>query len=57
MSSAVSLPMRIPLAWLVAALVVILLAVSLTALLPGSDETTGDTQPGPLPQSPAPAPE
>ena len=49
--------MHIPKTWLVAALVVILLALSLTALLPGSDETTGDTQPGPLPQTPAPAPE
>jgi hypothetical protein len=49
--------MRMPLAWLVAAVVAILLALSLTVLLPGSDETTGDTQPGPLPQSPPPAPE
>lgn len=49
--------MRISLAWLVVAVAAILLALGLTALLPGSDETTGDTQPGPLPQSPAPTPE
>jgi hypothetical protein len=43
-----------PTAWLLAAVIAILVALSLTALLPGSDETTGDTQPGPLPQTPAP---
>jgi len=46
--------MRMPTAWLLAAVIAILVALSLTALLPGSDETTGDTQPGPLPQTPAP---
>jgi hypothetical protein len=49
--------MRLSLAWLLAALIVILLALSLTGLLPGSDETTRDAQPGPLPQSPEPAPD
>jgi hypothetical protein len=43
--------------WLIAAVLVILLAVALTSLFPGSDETVGDSQPGPLPQSPAPAPQ
>ena len=46
--------MRIPTAWLLVAANAILVAPSLTALLPGSDETTGDTPPGPLPQTPAP---
>jgi hypothetical protein len=32
------------------------LALSLTTLLPGSDETTGDVQPGPINQSPTPTP-
>jgi hypothetical protein len=41
--------------WLIAAVIVVLLAIALTAFFPGSDETTGDSQPGPLPQSPAPA--
>ena len=49
--------MRIPVRWLIAALIVVLLTLSMTALLPGSDETTGDTQPGPLPQTPAPPPQ
>ena len=55
--SAVCLPMRISIRWLIAALIVVLLALSMTSLLPGSDETTGDTQPGPIPQSPAPPPQ
>jgi hypothetical protein len=49
--------MHMPTAWLLAAAIAIMLALSLSALLPGSDETTGDAQPGPLPQTPAPAPD
>ena len=49
--------MRISSAWLIAAVVAVLLAVALTALLPGGGETTGEAQPGPIPQSPAPAPD
>ena len=43
--------------WLIAAVLIILLAVALRAFLPGTDETMGDSQPGPLPQSPAPPPQ
>jgi hypothetical protein len=49
--------MRIPSGWLVAALIAVLLAVALTALLPGGGESTVEAQPGPLPQSPPPAPD
>ena len=40
---------------LLALVVVILIAVALTALLPGGEETAGDQQPGPITPTPAPA--
>jgi len=48
-------PMRISAVWLIAALVVVLLALLLTALLPGGRETASETQPGPFVESPSPA--
>jgi hypothetical protein len=47
--------MRISAVWLIAALVVVLLALLLTALLPGGRETASETQPGPFVESPSPA--
>jgi hypothetical protein len=47
---------RLAIIWLVATMIAIILALSLTTLLPGSDETTGDVQPGPINQSPTPTP-
>jgi hypothetical protein len=49
--------MRISSGWLIAALVAVLLAVALTTLLPGGGESTVEAQPGPIPQSPSPAPD
>ena len=49
--------MRLSTRWFIAALIAVLLAVGLTSLLPGGDETTGDTQPGPIQQTPAPPPQ
>jgi hypothetical protein len=43
--------------WLIAAAIILLLALALTSLFPGGDETMSESQPGPLPQSPAPAPQ
>ena len=48
--------MRIPIVWLIAALIALLLAFVLTMmLLPGGQETASQGQPGPIVQSPAQA--
>jgi hypothetical protein len=47
--------MRISAIWFIAAFIVVLLALLLTALLPGGRETASEAKPGPVVESPSPA--